>query len=107
MAPGEPVVRRLAGRPTDGRHALGAAHRRDPPLPPGRPLGRAAGQAGQAEGHIGARAPAPRAAGAPPPGPSPTAGAAVPRPTPEPAGTDDSPLRSAPAWPAAFQRAGR
>jgi len=82
-------------------------HRRELALLLGSLLMRAAGQDWYEQGDIWARVAAHRAAGCHPPGPSPTAVAAVHQLITATAGTDDSPLRSAPAWSAAFQRAGR
>ncbi len=98
----------------DSRHLLrhlaqaSKDHRRELGLLLGSLLMRAAGQDWYEQGDIWAQVAAHRAAGCHPPEPSPAAvAAAVHRLITATATTDDSPLLSAPAWPAAFQQSGR
>ncbi len=96
----------------DSRHLLhhlahgSQDHRRELGLLLGTRLMRAAGQDWYEQGDIWARVAAHRAGGHSPE-PSPTTVAAVQRLVTAAADTDDSPLRAAPAWPAAFEHAGR
>ncbi|MGH3808096.1 MAG: methyltransferase, FxLD system [Pseudonocardiaceae bacterium] len=96
----------------DSRHLLAHLaqrrqdHRRELGLLLGTRLMRAAGQDWYEQGDIWARVAAHRA-DEHSPKPSPTMVAAVQRLVTATADTDDSPLGSAPAWPAAFEHAGR
>lgn len=81
-------------------------HRRELGLLLGTRLMRSAGQDWYEQGDIWARVAAHRA-GEHSPEPSPTTVAGVQRLVTATTDTDDSPLRSAPAWPAAFEHAGR
>ncbi|MGH3776472.1 MAG: thiopeptide-type bacteriocin biosynthesis protein [Pseudonocardiaceae bacterium] len=82
-------------------------HRRELGLLLGTQLMRAAGQDWYEQGDIWATVAAHRVAEHHPTEPSPTAVAAVRQLITAAADTDHSPLRSAPAWPAAFRHAGR
>lgn len=97
----------------DSRHVLQYLaqsrkdHRRELGLLLGSLLARAAGQDWYEQGDIWVQVAAHRALGSHPSDPSPAAVAAVRQLITATAHTDDSPLQSEPAWPAAFQQAGR
>jgi len=80
-------------------------HRREAGLLLGSVLMRAAGQDWYEQGDIWAQVAAHRPGACQPPEPAPAA--AVHRLITATSGAEDSPLRSAPAWPAAFHRAGQ